>query len=238
VFHSIKVGLMVVFPAMGASSIQAPRFRPEDYNLLWHNCNHFSHEFCQLLTGEGLPDYILNQAQVLFNTPWGESLMPMIMAMEGFTGRATSTGLASPGAAAYAPAAAEARPSGASTSSSSAAAAVKQADPEQQSHKSHASGGPAIAAAANSAAEAAAEAAHQVVDNDAANKSSSEAPTEQQKDVASDNGGGGGCDEGVVFSTAVKQRNQLVPVQGAADKVSDEMTVLQLTADSRAAQEH
>lgn len=33
----------------------APRYRPEDYSLLWHNCNHFSHEYAQLLTGEGLP---------------------------------------------------------------------------------------------------------------------------------------------------------------------------------------
>lgn len=33
----------------------APRYRPQDYSLLWHNCNHFSHEYGQLLTGEGLP---------------------------------------------------------------------------------------------------------------------------------------------------------------------------------------
>jgi hypothetical protein len=33
----------------------APRFRPQDYNLLWHNCNTFSNELVQLLTGEALP---------------------------------------------------------------------------------------------------------------------------------------------------------------------------------------
>lgn len=32
-----------------------PRFMPEHYNLLFHNCNTFSNELAQLLTGEGLP---------------------------------------------------------------------------------------------------------------------------------------------------------------------------------------
>jgi hypothetical protein len=33
----------------------APRFRPQDYNLLFHNCNTFSNQLVQLLTGESLP---------------------------------------------------------------------------------------------------------------------------------------------------------------------------------------
>lgn len=33
----------------------APRYRPQDYNLLFHNCNTFSNELVQLLTGESLP---------------------------------------------------------------------------------------------------------------------------------------------------------------------------------------
>lgn len=33
----------------------APRFRPQDYNILFHNCNTFSNELVQLLTGESLP---------------------------------------------------------------------------------------------------------------------------------------------------------------------------------------
>lgn len=33
----------------------APRYRPADYSLLFHNCNTFSNELAQLLTGEGLP---------------------------------------------------------------------------------------------------------------------------------------------------------------------------------------
>jgi hypothetical protein len=33
----------------------APRYRPQDYSLLTHNCNHFSNELVQLLTGESVP---------------------------------------------------------------------------------------------------------------------------------------------------------------------------------------
>jgi hypothetical protein len=32
-----------------------PRYRPQDYNLLFNNCNHFTNELGLLLTGEGLP---------------------------------------------------------------------------------------------------------------------------------------------------------------------------------------
>lgn len=32
-----------------------PSFRPQDYNLLFNNCNHFSHQLAQLLVGEGIP---------------------------------------------------------------------------------------------------------------------------------------------------------------------------------------
>jgi hypothetical protein len=33
----------------------APRFRQQDYSLLFHNCNHFSNELALLLTGEAIP---------------------------------------------------------------------------------------------------------------------------------------------------------------------------------------
>eukprot|EP00798_Chlamydomonas_sp_ICE-L_P029283 gene29283-12526_t len=49
------------------------RFKPSDYNLLFHNCNHFSNEFSQLLTGTEIP-------------------------MEGITGSATATGFGGAGA--------------------------------------------------------------------------------------------------------------------------------------------
>lgn len=33
----------------------APQFGPTDYSLLTRNCNHFSNEFAQLLTGDSIP---------------------------------------------------------------------------------------------------------------------------------------------------------------------------------------
>eukprot|EP00877_Chromochloris_zofingiensis_P014058 jgi/Chrzof1/8906/Cz03g28200.t1 len=69
-----------------------PRFRPQDYNLLFNNCNHFSNELSLLLTGNGIPEYILSQAQDVLDTPMGQMLMPMLLQMEGVTGNATATG--------------------------------------------------------------------------------------------------------------------------------------------------
>ena len=34
--------------------------RPECYDLLKHNCNSFSNEVVQFLTGQPIPDYIIN----------------------------------------------------------------------------------------------------------------------------------------------------------------------------------
>ncbi|WIA38347.1 hypothetical protein OEZ86_001681 [Tetradesmus obliquus] len=72
--HIIDVGTSEVDPAMLNELLAdiSPRFRPQDYSLLTHNCNHFSNELVQLLTGESVPDYIISQAQVIFNTPFGE----------------------------------------------------------------------------------------------------------------------------------------------------------------------
>jgi hypothetical protein len=50
-------------PAKRHSLTVLPRPRPlracQDYNLLFHNCNHFSNELVQLLTGESLPVRLL-----------------------------------------------------------------------------------------------------------------------------------------------------------------------------------
>lgn len=71
----------------------APRYGPQDYSLLFHNCNTFSNEFSLLLTGQGIPEYVLSQAQEVLSTPFGEMMLPMLMQMEaaGF-GRAAPTG--------------------------------------------------------------------------------------------------------------------------------------------------
>lgn len=70
----------------------APRYRPQDYSLLFHNCNNFSNEFSQLLTGASIPEYINLQVQEALNTPLGQMLMPMLLQMEEQLGSATADG--------------------------------------------------------------------------------------------------------------------------------------------------
>lgn len=41
-----------------------PRFTSETYDLLNHNCNNFSDEFVEFLTGNHIPDKIINLPQV------------------------------------------------------------------------------------------------------------------------------------------------------------------------------
>lgn len=67
----------------------AAQYRPESYNLLENNRNHFSNELCLLLTGTGIPSSILDQAKELLSTPMGQMLLPM---MQGAMGGATSNG--------------------------------------------------------------------------------------------------------------------------------------------------
>ncbi|PWN48675.1 DUF862-domain-containing protein [Violaceomyces palustris] len=57
------------------------RFRPEDYNLLEWNCNHFSQELSIILTGNGIPQYIRNLPGDFLSTPFGSMLRPQIDAM-------------------------------------------------------------------------------------------------------------------------------------------------------------
>ena len=89
---------------------------------------------CILLPAPSPPqEYILGQAQMILNSPMGPMLEPLILSMEGITGRATAHGFVPPGAGAAAGAAAGATPSEPSASAAAPAAA-----------------GPAVAAAADS----------------------------------------------------------------------------------------
>lgn len=58
-------------------SIQS-RYTDSTYNLVEHNCNHFSNEFLQFLCDKKVPDYILNQAASFLETPFGRMLEPML----------------------------------------------------------------------------------------------------------------------------------------------------------------
>lgn len=56
-------------------------FRPQDYNLLSHNCNHFSQEVSQILTGSDIPSHIRSLPSDFLSTPFGQMLRPQIDAM-------------------------------------------------------------------------------------------------------------------------------------------------------------
>eukprot|EP00002_Diphylleia_rotans_P021830 TRINITY_DN4258_c0_g1_i10.p2 TRINITY_DN4258_c0_g1~~TRINITY_DN4258_c0_g1_i10.p2 ORF type:complete len:515 (-),score=99.45 TRINITY_DN4258_c0_g1_i10:3028-4572(-) len=59
----------------------SPQFTPQTYNLFTHNCNNFSSEVARFLTGNDIPEYILNLPQEALNTPIGAMIKNM---MEGF----------------------------------------------------------------------------------------------------------------------------------------------------------
>lgn len=60
----------------------APRFTADTYNLLTHNCNHFSNELCGFLVGCEIPDYCLKQVEEVLKTPLGSLLAPFISQMQ------------------------------------------------------------------------------------------------------------------------------------------------------------
>jgi hypothetical protein len=58
------------------------RYSVYTYNLMRHNCNHFSNELSTFLTGSGIPSDIVELPQRVLNTPFGAMLAPMIEQME------------------------------------------------------------------------------------------------------------------------------------------------------------
>lgn len=58
------------------------RFGPLHYDLLDNNCNNFSNEVSQMLTGCGIPDHILSLPSEFRTSPLGAMLAPYISAMQ------------------------------------------------------------------------------------------------------------------------------------------------------------
>lgn len=58
------------------------RYSPERYSLLNNNCNNFSDEFMQFLTGQGIPPHITSLPAEVMATPFGRQLLPMLTGME------------------------------------------------------------------------------------------------------------------------------------------------------------
>lgn len=60
----------------------SPRYLPETYSLLTHNCNNFSNEVAQFLVGATIPDYILQLPNEVMSSPMGSLFLPMIQNLE------------------------------------------------------------------------------------------------------------------------------------------------------------
>ncbi|KAI9277969.1 PPPDE putative peptidase domain-containing protein [Umbelopsis sp. AD052] len=58
-------------------------FTAAKYHLLDFNCNTFTNDVCQFLTGKNIPDHITDLPADFLNTPFGQSMRPMIENMFG-----------------------------------------------------------------------------------------------------------------------------------------------------------
>ena len=58
------------------------QFTEATYDLINNNCNNFSDRVCNFLTGSGIPSYIIDLPRIVFSTPGGAMLRPMIENMQ------------------------------------------------------------------------------------------------------------------------------------------------------------
>ncbi|KAI8583852.1 hypothetical protein K450DRAFT_220283 [Umbelopsis ramanniana AG] len=68
-------------------------FTAAKYHLLDFNCNTFTNDVCQFLTGRNIPDHITDLPADFLNTPFGQSMRPMI---ENMFGPSSLNGTAAP----------------------------------------------------------------------------------------------------------------------------------------------
>ena len=59
-----------------------PQFTAATYNLITNNCNNFSDTVVQFLCNHRIPSYIVDLPSIVFNTPMGSMLRPMIENMQ------------------------------------------------------------------------------------------------------------------------------------------------------------
>ncbi|XP_075430141.1 desumoylating isopeptidase 1 isoform X2 [Ascaphus truei] len=60
------------------SSLGESGFSGECYHLFDHNCNTFSNEVAQFLTGRKIPSYITELPSEVLSTPFGQALRPFL----------------------------------------------------------------------------------------------------------------------------------------------------------------
>ncbi|XP_047465832.1 desumoylating isopeptidase 1b [Mugil cephalus] len=60
------------------TSLASSTYRGDKYNLFEHNCNSFSNEVAQFLTGKKIPSYITDLPSEVLSTPFGQALRPLL----------------------------------------------------------------------------------------------------------------------------------------------------------------
>ncbi|KAJ8652244.1 hypothetical protein O0I10_012152 [Lichtheimia ornata] len=97
----IDMGETYLPPEVVLEYIESQRsvFTPEKYHLLDFNCNTFSESMCQFLTGKSIPSHITSLPSDFLNTPFGQSMLPMIENMFGQSQAAPSTNAPPPSSA-------------------------------------------------------------------------------------------------------------------------------------------
>lgn len=60
------------------SSLRESLFRVETYHVIENNCNTFTNEVAQFLTGQKIPSYITDLPSEILSTPLGQALRPYL----------------------------------------------------------------------------------------------------------------------------------------------------------------
>ncbi|KAM4623412.1 desumoylating isopeptidase 1b [Polymixia lowei] len=60
------------------SSLGESTYRSDRYHLFEHNCNTFSNEVAQFLTGSKIPAHITDLPSEILSTPFGQALRPIL----------------------------------------------------------------------------------------------------------------------------------------------------------------
>ena len=60
------------------STLGRERFRGDRYHLFENNCNNFSEVVARHLTGNGIPNYILQLPEMVKNSPIAQLIAPII----------------------------------------------------------------------------------------------------------------------------------------------------------------
>ncbi|XP_034427118.1 desumoylating isopeptidase 1b [Hippoglossus hippoglossus] len=74
------------------TSLAESTYSSNKYNLFEHNCNTFSNEVAQFLTGKKIPSYITDLPSEVLSTPFGQALRPLLDSININPGGSNITG--------------------------------------------------------------------------------------------------------------------------------------------------